>query len=156
MNTVTSIRACSRHGSQETVGKSISNAQVAADVPHEKVLSLVKTATTCWGNQDSQVSTNCTLRGAIDPTVDKFKRENCNNKEAIVEENESDQGSKAGRPVSAADLGITTKEWEDETNEFDDKEFKEEHEKIHRNAEEYTTPIIKALNELPVYYRYYI
>ena len=64
----------------------------------------------------------------------------------IVEENESDQGSKAGRPVSAADLGITTKEWEDETNEFDDKEFKEEYEKIYRDAEEYATTITKAVN----------
>ena len=35
----------------------------------------------------------------------------------------------------------------DETNEFDDKEFKDEYEKIHRDAEEYTTPIIKALNK---------
>jgi len=45
---------------------------------------------------------------------------------------------------------------EDEENEFDSKEFKEEHEKIHRDAVEYTTPIIKALNGLPVYYRYHI
>ena len=44
----------------------------------------------------------------------------------------------------------------DETNEFDDKEFKDEYEKIHRDAVEYTTPIIKALNGLPVYYRYHI
>jgi hypothetical protein len=50
---------------------------------------------------------------AIDPAVDKFKRENRINKEAIVEENESDQGSKVGRPVSAMDLGLTTQEWED-------------------------------------------
>jgi hypothetical protein len=95
------------------VGKSISNAQVAANVPHEKVLSLVKTATTRWGNQYSQLSTNIRLRRAIDPAVDKFKRENRNNKEAIVEENESDQGSKVGRPVPAVDLGLTTQEWED-------------------------------------------
>ena len=40
-------------------------------------------------------------------------------------------------------------------NEFDAGEFKEEYEKIHREAEEYTTPIIKALNELLVYYRYH-
>ena len=44
----------------------------------------------------------------------------------------------------------------DETNEFDEKEFKEEYEKIHRDAEEYATTITKALNELPVYYRYHI
>ena len=44
----------------------------------------------------------------------------------------------------------------DEEDEFDSKEFKEEYEKIYRDAEEYTTPIIKALNGLPVYYRYHI
>jgi hypothetical protein len=43
----------------------------------------------------------------------------------------------------------------DEENEFDAREFKEEYKKIHRDAEEHTTPIIKALNELPVYYRYH-
>ena len=44
----------------------------------------------------------------------------------------------------------------DETNEFDDKEFKEEYKKIYRDAEECATIITKALNELPVYYRYHI
>jgi hypothetical protein len=44
----------------------------------------------------------------------------------------------------------------DETNEFYDKEFKEEYEKIHRDAEQFATTITKALNELPVYYRYHI
>ena len=44
----------------------------------------------------------------------------------------------------------------DETNEFDDREFKDEYEKIHRDIEEFTDPIIKALNGLPVYYRYHI
>ena len=43
----------------------------------------------------------------------------------------------------------------DETNDFDDKEFKDEYEKIHRDAEEYTTPLLKALNELPVYFHYH-
>jgi DNA polymerase III alpha subunit (gram-positive type) len=38
----------------------------------------------------------------------------------------------------------------DETNEFDDKEFKEEYKKIFRDAEECATIITKALNELPV------
>ena len=44
----------------------------------------------------------------------------------------------------------------DEENEFDSKEFKGEYEKIYRDAVEYTTPIITALNGLPVYYRYHI
>ena len=43
----------------------------------------------------------------------------------------------------------------DEENEFDSKEFKGEYEKIYRDTVEYTTPIIKALNGLPVYYRYH-
>ena len=44
----------------------------------------------------------------------------------------------------------------DETNEFDDRELKQEYKKIYRDAVEYTTPIIKALNGLPVYYRHHI
>jgi len=44
----------------------------------------------------------------------------------------------------------------DKENEFDSKEFKGEYEKIYRDTVEYTTPIIKALNGLPVYYRYHI
>jgi len=42
----------------------------------------------------------------------------------------------------------------DEKNEFDDREFKDEYEKIHRDIEEFTDPIIKALSGLPVYYRF--
>jgi hypothetical protein len=45
---------------------------------------------------------------------------------------------------------------QDEENEFDSKEFKEEYKKIYRDTVEYTTHIIKALNGLPVYYRYHI
>ena len=44
----------------------------------------------------------------------------------------------------------------DETNEFDGKEFKDEYEKIHRDVEEHTTPLLEVLNGLPVYYRYHI
>ena len=40
-------------------------------------------------------------------------------------------------------------------NEFVSKEFKEEYEKIYRDVVKYTTPIIKAFNGLPVYYRYH-
>jgi len=65
------------------VGKGIADAQLAAAVPHEHLLTLVKTATTRWGNQYSQVSTNCALRLAIDPVVDKFKRENRTQKTTI-------------------------------------------------------------------------
>jgi len=44
----------------------------------------------------------------------------------------------------------------DEEDEFVSKEFKEEYEKIYSDVVEYTTPIIKALNGLPVYYRHHI
>ncbi len=50
--------------------------------------------------------------------------------------------------MAAALPEITIK---DEENEFDSKEFKGEYEKIYRDAVEYTTPIITALNGLPVY-----
>ena len=53
------------------------------------------------------------LRPAIDPVVEKYKRENRNNKEAIIETNESDQGSKAGHAVAASELGLSVLEWEE-------------------------------------------
>ena len=75
----------------------------------------------------------------------------------------SDYGKNTGDYVNAAKDAISTMvaalpeiTIKDETNEFDDKEFKDEYEKIHRDIEEFTDPIIKALNGLPVYYRYHI
>jgi hypothetical protein len=44
----------------------------------------------------------------------------------------------------------------DEENEFDARVGNDEYKKIHKDAVEYTTSIINALNELPVYYRYHI
>ena len=44
----------------------------------------------------------------------------------------------------------------DEEDEFQLSKFKEEYEKIYSDVVEYTTPIIKALNGLPVYYRHHI
>ena len=44
----------------------------------------------------------------------------------------------------------------DEENEFDARVGNEEYKKIHKDVVEYTTPIINALNELPVYYRSHI
>ena len=38
----------------------------------------------------------------------------------------------------------------------EDPDLIKEYEKIHEDVEEYTTPIIKALNGLPVYYRHHI
>ena len=55
---------------------------------------------------------------------------------------------------SRASAKTTRNTSRDKTNEFDDREFKDEYEKIHRDIEEFTDPIIKALNGLPVYYRF--
>jgi len=74
-----------------------------------------------------------------------------------------DYGKDIGSYVSAVKDAIATMvaaipeiPINDETNELDDREFKEEYEKIYRDAEEYATTITKALNELPVYYCYHI
>jgi hypothetical protein len=93
------------------VNKAIKQAQLDADVPDHKLLSLVRTATTRWGNQYCQISRNNVLRPAIDPSVEKYKKDNKGNKEAIVEPNESDQGSKAGKAVPATELGLAADDW---------------------------------------------
>jgi hypothetical protein len=95
------------------VGKGIREAQLSAKVPAHSLLTLERTATTRWGNQFRQLRTNCQLRLAIDPTVSDYKRGNIGNKEAIVETNESDQGTKAGTAVSAFEIGISSQDWEE-------------------------------------------
>jgi len=74
-----------------------------------------------------------------------------------------DYGKDTGDYVNAAKDAIATMvaalpeiTIKDEEDEFDSKEFKEEYKKIYRDAEECATIITKALNELPVYYRYHI
>ena len=74
-----------------------------------------------------------------------------------------DYGKVTGDYVNAAKDAIATMiaalpeiTIKDKENEFDSKEFKGEYEKIYRDTVEYTTPIIKALNGLPVYYRHHI
>eukprot|EP00966_Prymnesium_polylepis_P086516 2002415-Prymnesium_polylepis.1 len=52
------------------------------------------------------------LKPVIDPVVEKYKRENKQNKEAIVESNESEQGSKVGRAVAASEMGLAHDDWE--------------------------------------------
>ena len=93
-------------------GKMIADAQRAASVPEHKLLTLVRTAQTRWGNQYSQVSTDNMLRLAIDPAVHKFKQDNRGNKEAIVEADETEQGGRAGRAVPAAELGLDDEDWD--------------------------------------------
>jgi hypothetical protein len=44
----------------------------------------------------------------------------------------------------------------DDEDEFRLCKFREEYEKIYRDSVEYTDPIVKAINGLPVYYRYHI
>ena len=95
------------------VPAAISTSQAAADVPAHKILGLLKTCVTRWGNQFLQLNRNTLLRLAIDPAVDKFKKENKNEKEAIVEVDLSDgAGSKAGKAVAAADIGLSKEDWE--------------------------------------------
>lgn len=92
--------------------KAIKEAQLNAGVGDHDIRTLVSTATTRWGNQFQQIERNNLLRLAIDPSVEKFKREHKNEKEAIVEHNESDQGSKVGAPVPASAIGLTPEDWE--------------------------------------------
>jgi len=58
--------------------------------------------------------------------------------------------------VAAMVVAIPEITIKDEENEFDARVGSEEYKKIHKDVVEYTTPITKALNELPVYYRYHI
>ena len=74
-----------------------------------------------------------------------------------------DYGKDTGDYVNAAKDAIATMvaalpeiTIKDEEDEFQLSKFKGEYEKIYRDAVEYTTPIIKALNGLPVYYRHHI
>jgi histidyl-tRNA synthetase len=53
------------------------------------------------------------LRAGIDPAVEKFKRDNKSKKEAIVEPNEREEGSKTGKAVSASEICLTLTGWEE-------------------------------------------
>ena len=94
------------------VNKSINDAQIEAKVPFQSVHTLVPTQVTRWGNQFEQLQRNNLLRAAIDPAVEKFKKDNKGSKEAIVEPNESEQGSKVGKAVAPAELGLSSDDWE--------------------------------------------
>jgi hypothetical protein len=47
-----------------------------------------------------QIECNNLLCPAIDPSVEKYKMDNKGKQEAIVEQNESEQGSRPGKAVS--------------------------------------------------------
>ncbi|KAK3260261.1 hypothetical protein CYMTET_30770 [Cymbomonas tetramitiformis] len=93
-------------------GKALNIAQTKAGVPSQSILNLEVTATTRWGNQFKQINKNNLLRHAIDAELHAYKQANRNNLEAIVETNESEEGSKVGTPVAAADIGLHLIDWD--------------------------------------------
>ncbi|KAK3282686.1 hypothetical protein CYMTET_9581 [Cymbomonas tetramitiformis] len=95
------------------VSDAVLKRQEEAKVPGHKLLSLVSTVTTRWGNQFSQVSVNNTLRAVIDPTIEAYQRANKGKKDAIVEEDPSDSGNKLGVAVPAADIGLSATDWDE-------------------------------------------
>lgn len=95
------------------VAKAVRKAQSAVGVRAHRLLATKKPSETRWGGQYLLVQTNCLLRLALVPAIDEFKRANRNNTEAIVERNESEQGSKAGVPVPASALGLSSDQWDD-------------------------------------------
>eukprot|EP00966_Prymnesium_polylepis_P042880 996466-Prymnesium_polylepis.1 len=52
------------------------------------------------------------LRPLIDPVIEKYKRTNKHNKEALVESNETEQGSKVGKALAASEMGLTAGQWD--------------------------------------------
>jgi hypothetical protein len=58
--------------------------------------------------------------------------------------------------VAAMVVAIPEIAIKDEEDDFDARVGNEEYKKIHKDVVEYTTPIINALKELPIYYRYHI
>ena len=89
------------------VADGIRKGQEAAGIPAQKILSTVETMTTRWGNQKLQFTRNSMLRPLIDPVIEKYKRTNKHNKEALVESNETEQGSKVGKALAASEMGLT-------------------------------------------------
>lgn len=95
------------------VSKAVSEAQAAAQVPEHLMLATKKPSQTRWGGQYLMLHTNCLLKPALQPAVDDFKQQNRNNPEAIVEPNEDEQSSRAGRSVPTHELGLTSEQWVD-------------------------------------------
>ena len=94
------------------VPASINSYQKAAGVPDHKFLGMQKTCVTRWGNQFIQLDRNLLLRIAIDPSVDKYKKDNKGEKEAIIENDLSDGASKVGKAVAASDIGLNSADWD--------------------------------------------
>eukprot|EP00966_Prymnesium_polylepis_P020000 460682-Prymnesium_polylepis.2 len=73
-------------------------------------MKLVRTCPTRWGNEYLQLERNNILKLSIDPSLQEYKKANKGLKEAIVVTNDSDQGSKVGKAIAAADIGLTSKQ----------------------------------------------
>ncbi|KAK3257242.1 hypothetical protein CYMTET_33664 [Cymbomonas tetramitiformis] len=106
-------RVVKLYNQSRAVADSVCKWQTEASIPSQKVLALVTTATTRWGNQYSQLSVNNTLRVVIDPTIEQYQRANRGKADAIVEDDTSESGSKVGKAVAAADIGLCASDWED-------------------------------------------
>lgn len=76
---------------------------------------MLHTITTCptrWGNQYSQIERNNTLKHVLDPVIKAYQHVNVGKLDAIVEEAEGEQGSKAGQLVAASEIGLTSSDWD--------------------------------------------
>ncbi len=71
---------------------------------------MVRSVLTGWNL--GTVWTGWTLRIGIDACLEKYKLENKNNKEAIIETNADEQGSKVGQAVAASEIGLDLMDWD--------------------------------------------
>ena len=94
------------------VSDGIAAHQAGNGVPAHRLMALQTTATTRWGNQFKQVATNCVLRPVIDAVVSQYKRDNRGKKDAIVEMNEAESGSKVGKEIAAIEIGLDEPSWD--------------------------------------------
>ena len=58
------------------------------------------------------MNTNCVLKPAIDGGLTKYKSENRGKQDAIVEVDESESGSKVGKAVASAEIGLDMVDWD--------------------------------------------
>eukprot|EP00966_Prymnesium_polylepis_P007988 183827-Prymnesium_polylepis.1 len=75
-------------------------------------MSLVRTCPTRWSNQYLQLERNDILKQSVEPSLQDYKKVNKGLKEAIVLPNISDQGSKVGQAVAAAEIGMNAEQWD--------------------------------------------
>lgn len=94
------------------VSDGIHNAQIAAKIPHHKVLSTVTTNATRWGNQYNQINRNIVLRPVIDPVIAQYKAKNSSDRldcaASIVETDDNGHSTE----VRLSKVGMTPDQWE--------------------------------------------